>query len=82
MPGFTAKEHEIVKALIETKAVDFAALGQVFAEHGASASMTLSGEDFFCGTVRRFIRAFKLNDVGNPVEQLSALQQLKSEVQG
>ena len=81
MPRFSAAEQEIVKALIETKAVDFQAIGHAFAAHGESATLTLSGEDFFCGTMRRFIRLFRLNDVGNVVEQIGELQQLKGEVQ-
>jgi hypothetical protein len=79
---FTAAEHKIVTALIETKAVDFQAIGNAFAEHGASATLALDGEDFFCGTMRRFIRIYRINDPSVPVEQLGELQQLKSEIAG
>ena len=81
MPRFSAAEQEIVKALIDTKAVDFEAIGRAFVEHGASATLNLSGEDFFCGTIRRFIRVYRLNDTVNVVEQLGELQQLRGEMQ-
>jgi len=81
MPRFSAAEQEIVKALIDTKAVDFHAIGQAFAAHGASATLALSGEDVFCGTMRRFIRVYRLNDPVNVVEQLGELQQLRGEMQ-
>ena len=82
MGRFNAHEQEIVKALIETKAVDFQALGNAVAKFGASAAMTQDGEDFFCGTMRRFIRFFRIRDVAGGIEQLAELQQLTREVKG
>jgi hypothetical protein len=81
MPQFSANDQEIVKALIETKAVDFQAIGQAFAEHGARATLTLTGEDLFCATMRRFIRVHRLADTVNVLEQLGELQQLRGEMQ-
>jgi hypothetical protein len=42
----------------------------------------MTGGDFFCGTVRRFIRVYRFNDPSVPIEQLGELQQLKSEIAG
>jgi len=79
---FSALEQKLVTALIDTKAVDFQAIGKAFAEHGASATLGLDGEDWFCGTMRRFIRLYRINDPGIPVEQLGELQQMNSEIGG
>lgn len=79
--GFSEAERQIVSTLLETKAVDFEALGAAVAKHGADATFNLDGEDVFCGTMRRFIRTFRLNDVGNPVENLAELSRLITNIQ-
>ena len=80
--GFTEAERQIVTALIETKALDFKALGDVFAKHGPSATFALDGEDVFCGTMRRFIRVFRLADNMLNVEQLADLSKISTDIQG
>lgn len=80
--SFSATEQEIVKALIDTKAVNFEALGAAFAKHGAAATFALSGEDFFCGTVRRFIRVFRIVDQTASLEQIAELRNIGSEIKG
>jgi hypothetical protein len=79
---FTETERQIVTALIDSKAVNFEALGQALAEHGPTATLYLDGEDWFCGTMRRFIRIFRLPDPLPPLEGLAELQAVEREMQG
>jgi len=75
--GFSEAERQIVTALIETKAVDFQALGNALAKHGANATFELDGEDWFCGTMRGFVRVMRLTGgVTNQVEDLAKLTAL------
>jgi hypothetical protein len=80
--GFKAQEQEIVKALIDTKAVNFEAIGAAVAKFGASATLALDGEDWFCGTMRRFIRLFRITDQPAPLETLAELQQIAKQIKG
>jgi hypothetical protein len=80
--GFQANEAEIVRTLIETKAVDFETIGRAFGQFGANATLTLDGEDVFCGTMRRFVKVYRLPDPRLSLEQLAELQQLRGEVAG
>jgi hypothetical protein len=79
---FSAAEQEIVKALIDTKAINFEAIGAAVAKHGASATLTLDGEDVFCGTMRRFTKVYRIRDEANPIEQLAELRQIAGELKG
>lgn len=79
--GFTEAERQIVTALIETKAIDFDALGAVLAKNGANATLQLDGEDWFCGTMRRFIRVFRLSDNVLQVENLADLGAINRDIQ-
>jgi hypothetical protein len=69
----TGNELEIVKTLIDSKAINFEAIGQVVAKHGADAAINLTGEDAFCGVMQRFVRAYRLRD---PVAELAGLADL------
>ena len=82
MTSFKSHELELVKSLIDSKAVDFGAIGTAFAKHGASATLTMDGEDFFCGTMRRFIRLFRIAEQPASLEQLRELQQIGSQIKG
>jgi hypothetical protein len=75
-------ERAIVSTLLDSKAVDFEAIGKSLAEHGPSAALTLDGEDVFCGTMRRFIRVFRINDPQVQVQDLGGLRELGGELRG
>jgi hypothetical protein len=66
--------RQIVKKLLDSKAVDFAALGKVIGEAGPSLAMS---DDYdgtqFCGTNRIFIRIFRIFGPGTPVDNLGEL---------
>ncbi len=82
MAKFTEAEREVVKMLIDTKAVDFQAIGTAVAKHGASAVLALDGEDVFCGTMRRFIRVFRIHDQAGELDQIKELATVAGEVRG
>lgn len=78
---FTEAEHRIVTALLETKAVDFETIGKAIAEHGASATLNLDGDDAFCGTMRNFIRLYRLADNISSLEALTGLKEISAGIQ-
>lgn|SRR5262249_6281410 len=81
--GFTEAERQIVTALIESQAVNFEALGAALAKYGANATLQLDGEDWFCGTMRRFIRVYRLADNVLPaLETLAELRAVSRDIQG
>ncbi len=52
--------QEIVKKLLDNKAVDFTAIGKVVAEAGPALSLADEPGDFFCGTMRYFFHIYIL----------------------
>jgi hypothetical protein len=75
-------EREVVRTLIETKAVDFEAIGSALAKHGPTMAFVLDGEDGFCGTMRTFVRVFRLNEPVVQVQDLGSLRQVSGDLQG
>jgi hypothetical protein len=68
--------QEVVKKLLDNKAVDFGAIGKTFAEVGPAMSLADEPWESFCGTMRIFIRIFIIRGpgpFGNPVENLADL---------
>ena len=54
----SGREREIVTTLIETKAVDFEAIGKALAKFGPTIALDMDYEDYFCGTLRYFTRVY------------------------
>ena len=71
--GNSDQHRQIVKQLLESKAVDFNAVGRVIAEVGSSLSLAEEPGDFFCGTNRIFFHCYRILNPGNPVENLGEL---------
>jgi len=71
--GNSDQHRQIVRQLLESKAVDFNAIGKVVAEVGPSLSLAEEPGDFFCGTNRIFIHIYRVFNPGNPVENLGEL---------
>jgi hypothetical protein len=69
----TDRHQQIVKRLIDTKAVDFAAIGKAVAEIGPSLALADEPWEGFCGTMRRFVVVYRVQGVGSPVENLVEL---------
>ena len=76
--------QDIVKRLIESKSVDFKAIGQAFAEIAPGLSLADEPWEGFCGTMRTFIRLFIIRGggLGNPVENLGELRGISGELKG
>lgn len=67
------RHQQIVKKLIDSKAVDFGAIGKAVAELGPSLAMADEPWENFCGTMRVFIRVYRIREVATPVENLAEL---------
>lgn len=76
--------QEIVKKILSTKAVDFAAIGKSFTEIAPSLALADEPWDGFCGTMRNFIHVYVLPGTHNvpSVENLAALKNAARELQG
>lgn len=74
--------QDIVKKVLDSKAVDFTAIGKVVAELGPSLSLADEPWEGFCGTMRRFIRVHILNPgtFGESVENLAGLRAVAGEL--
>lgn len=73
MSAKSGRHQEIVKRLLDTKAVDFSAIGKVVSELGPSLALAEEPWEGFCGTMRRFVHVYQIFNPGTPVENLGAL---------
>ena len=75
--------QDIVKRLLDSKAVDFNAIGKAIAELGPAVSLADEQWEGFCGTMRHFIRVYVVNPAGGVanVEDLHALRTATREIQ-
>src|SRR5258707_11799927 len=67
MSKLSGQHQEIVKKLLDTKAVDFGAVGKVVAELGPSLSLADEPGDFFCGTMRTFFHCYRIDTTATAV---------------
>jgi len=56
--ALTGREREIVETLVETKAVNFEAIGHALAKYGPTMALELDYEEGFCGTMRHYVWAY------------------------
>lgn len=70
----TNRHQEVVKKLLDTKAVDFNAIGKAVAELGPSRAVLDEPWEEFCGTMRIFVRLYRINGPQTPVENLGQLR--------
>jgi hypothetical protein len=75
------RHQEIVKTLLDSKAVDFEAIGKAVAELGPSLSLANEPWDGFCGTMRTFIRVYIIRGGGGVLEDLGELGAAGTELQ-
>lgn len=70
--------HEIIKKVIESKAVDFNAIGKLVGELGPSLALSDDPWENFCGTMRRFIHIYRRPYPGAdlPIENLDKLGEI------
>lgn len=81
--SYRINHQDIVRKALDTKAVDFGAIGKVVSELGPAVSLADEPWEGFCGTMRFFIRLYIINNPlgGNPVENLGALRGATGEIQ-
>jgi hypothetical protein len=74
---------EIVKKLLDSKAVDFKAIGDTLAEVGPKLALLeepLDGDNF-CGTGRYFLHLYRIFSSAGAVENLEGLRGAADEMQ-
>lgn len=80
--------QQVVKAVLDSKAIDFKAVGQIVATLGPSLAMADEPWEVFCGTMRTFVHVYRLTgglgegSTINQVEGLAALKGVSQELQG
>ena len=65
---------DIVKKLIESKAIDFAAIAKVMAEVGPALAASEEPGDHFCGTGPHVIHLYRLFNNATVVEETQSLR--------
>lgn len=75
------QHKQLVKKLLDAKAVDFAAIGKIVAEAGPALSLSDEPGDWFCGTNRIFVHIYKVFGPSAPVEDLGQLAAATREMQ-
>jgi hypothetical protein len=58
--SLNGRQREIVQTLIDTKAVDFQAIGSAVAQYGPTAALDYDYEPVFCGTNRFYVHIVQL----------------------
>lgn len=67
------RHQEIVRNLINSKAVDFQAIGKFVAEAGPQLAVADEPWENFCLTMRTFIRIYRPNGPSSPLENIGDL---------
>jgi hypothetical protein len=73
-------KHDIVKKLLDSKAVDFNSIGKMVAEIGPSLSLADEPWEGFCATMRTFVHLYRLPGVNSPLENINTLGQVAGEL--
>jgi hypothetical protein len=73
-------KHEIVRRALDSKVVDFNAIGKLVAEIGPSLAMADEPWETFCGTMRTFIHLYRLPQGNSPLENLGKLAEVGQEL--
>jgi hypothetical protein len=66
--------QDIVKRLLDTKAVDFAAVGKVVAELGPTIALADEPWEGFCGTMRYFFHCYVIWPTPGPVSVVDPVE--------
>lgn len=64
--------------ILESKAVDFDAIGRVVSQLGPQVIFSDDPWENFCGTMRYFIRVFRLPPIGPRIPDLERLDRLEN----
>jgi hypothetical protein len=78
--------QDIVKVVLDAKAVNFEAVGKVVAQLGPTLSLADEPWESFCWTMRFFIRIFRheppIVSPWNPIADLAQLRDVAGELKG
>ncbi len=69
---------EIAEKVIASKVVNFDALGKAVAELGPQLALMDDPWENFCGTMRYYIRIFRLPPIGPRIPELDRLERLEN----
>lgn len=72
--------QEVVKKLLDSKAVDFNAIGKIVSEVGPSMALADEPWEGFCGTMRHFIILYRIWAPETPVSSLGELGAVSQEL--
>jgi len=78
----TVNHQDIVKSLLNSKAIDFAAIGKAFAEVGPAIAIADEPWEGFCGTMRYFVHVYKIPTPVSQVEEIEELGAAAEELRG
>lgn len=70
-------QNDIKKSVIDSKVVNYDALGKIVSKLGPQLAFHDDPWENFCGTMRYFIRIFRLPPVGPRVPDLERLERLE-----
>ncbi len=68
---------DIAKFVLDTKVIDYDALGNTVAKLGPELAMLDDPWENFCGTMRYYIRIFRLPPVDPRIPELDRLERLE-----
>lgn len=68
---------DITKTVIDSKVINFDALGKMVAQLGPQVVFNDDPWENFCGTMRYFIRIFRLPPIGPRIPELDRLERLE-----
>lgn len=74
---------EITRSILDAKIVNYEALGKTFSNLGPSLALRDDPWETFCGTMKFYIRIFRLPPIGpgaHALEGLEKLQNLKNQL--
>lgn len=69
--------NEIKRQILDAQVVNFDALGKTIAKLGPSSIFWDDPWETFCGTMRYFIRIFRLPPIGPRIPELERLEKLE-----
>lgn len=76
-----SNHHEVVKKLIDNKAVNFDVIGKIVAELGPTLAVSDDPWENFCGTMKMFIHLYRRPFPG-PYLPIENLENLRNEIGG
>lgn len=69
---------EVTKSILDAKIINYEALGKTISTLGPSLALRDDPWETFCGTMKFYIRIFRLPPVGPRVEELERLERLEN----